>query len=132
MDEGYWLTEDKVGKTPLHRAATQGTSLAHVPLSLLCSNPPVARGDSWTLLHYAAEHGHLDKIPKIALTRENMLKKNLTGNTPLHIATRHGAFDILPRSAWELDDLLLKGRDGERPIFGIMQNFQLDRVRVAR
>jgi ankyrin repeat protein len=47
-------------------------------------------------LHFAAQYGYLDKIPKELLTEKNLSIQNNLGYTPLHLAAQNGSLNQVP------------------------------------
>jgi ankyrin repeat protein len=64
-----------------------------------------------TLLHEAAENGHLNKIPIAQLTLELLLTRNDNGDTPLHAAAYEGHLDQVPPELLSLETVNTRNYD---------------------
>ena len=83
---------DKTGRAPIHYIAENGM-FHHIPDNLLNSKTlllPTADEHMTTPLHIAAQICQLHLLPKAVLTKDNLTKKNSSGDTPLHYAAYSG------------------------------------------
>jgi ankyrin repeat protein len=62
--------------------------------------------DKNTPLHYAAEAGFLNQIPKPQLTKSSLLLRNRNGNTVILSAAHSGNIDQIPKEFITLENLL--------------------------
>ena len=79
-----------------------------------------------TLLHYAAERGNWDKVPKDCLTVENLMMQDAYGRTPLHWAASHGQVEHFPKALFMPANLVMKDNDGYVPLHHAAERGQLD------
>jgi ankyrin repeat protein len=89
-------------------------------------NNPLEYGD--TLYHRAAKNGHLDKIPKEFLTKENLSQTNKYDETPLHYAAEKGHLHQVPQELLTKESLFKTDRDGHDCFNLAAQKGHLDQI----
>ena len=88
----------------------------------------MANGVDRTLLHYVAEKGQLDRVPKELLTQEAMLKADKDGDTVLHWAARAGHLDQVPKELLTEETMATANQRGETVLFWAAQKDHIDQV----
>ena len=90
----YLMAKDPLGCTPLHYAARCG-HLDKLPSSALLGRYMLQvdndRGE--TPLHLAAKNGHFNQVPAELITENNLLLKNIFGQTVLHYLVKFNDAD---------------------------------------
>ena len=98
---------DNDGVTPLHNAATNGDlDCIERLLENIEGNINPSQSDGKTVLHLAAEKGHLNIVSfytsRLPDPNPRMLTNDeLRGSTPLHFAAENGHFDCVGKSNFQ-------------------------------
>lgn len=81
-----------------------------------------------TPLHFAADGGHLDQVPKALLTAQSMSLKDANGLTPLHFAARESHLDQVPKALLTIETMTIRANDGWIPLHWVAFKGQFNKV----
>jgi ankyrin repeat protein len=125
-------SRDKVGSTPLHRAAQEG-GMALVKL-LLASGADVNAQDNYgnTPLHEAALNGHKEVVALLLTCKADFNARNKNGETPLHRAAMTGHNDVAELLLANGADVNAKDNGSTTPLQLAVVNGRQDMVELLR
>jgi hypothetical protein len=107
---------DAHGKTPLHKAASEGH--VHVARLLLehGANPNAQGKSGETPLRIAAYNGHVEVVKLLLEYKADPNAKDKDGDAPLHAAARRGHVEIVKLLLEYGADPKVKDKDGNTPL----------------
>jgi hypothetical protein len=128
------LFKKRKGLNPRIVGLAYSSQLGVVPKKLLTPEV-ISKGGAGTeghnsLLHIAAKGGCLNDIPAYLLTEENLLAKDIYGNTVIHTAAYHGHLKQIPKNFLTKANILEKNAKGATVIHNAIIGTCLEEIPI--